>query len=166
MLIGEAKPAVFLRTVEFVHGINGNRKEFECGSLRGAFQAILSKPCQNKSAFNVDSLAYYQDKGHYTGGSPPCDNMPAADTNTGILYVDPDSISPNICDSEGALAYSVTALDDRLNSLPARITVIANSMDCAITRGWLALANSNGPSDKSLSKADSVIFLQGAQAGS
>jgi hypothetical protein len=155
------------RTVEFVHGINGNYRQFQCGNLSGGFQAILQQLCAQSSQFTVDSFPYYQDQGYAPGRLQPCSpSLADPDKNTGKLYVDPDSIDPTICDSKGALAYSTAALDEHLASLSGPVSVVANSMGGAITRGWLTLAASNGSSDKSLSNADSVVFLQGAQEGS
>jgi pimeloyl-ACP methyl ester carboxylesterase len=154
------------RTVEFVHGINGNYRQFECGNLSGSFRAILARLCAEPSQFTVDSFPYYQDQGYASSSGQPCPSMPAPNTNTGILYVDPDSIDPTICDSKGALAYSAAALDAHLAALSGSVSVVAHSMGGAITRGWLALAGTKGSSDPSLSNVDSVLFLQGAQAGS
>jgi hypothetical protein len=161
--IPAASPTV--RIVEFVHGINGNFRQFECSNLVGGFGAILAKVCGD-SKMRLENFAYYQDEGYEPATGGPCKGVGAPDTNTGLLYVDPDSISTSICDSKGALAYSAAALDAHLAAISGPVTVVANSMGGAITRGWLALANFNGPSDKSLAHTDSVIFLQGAQAGS
>jgi len=156
-----APPRVQRRTIEFVHGINGNFQQFQCSDLAGGFAAILSQVCRNPQSFRDDSFAYYQDKGFVSSGQ--C-NTPTPDTMTGLLFVDPNSVNPGICDSKGALAYSAAALDKRIASLAGPVTVVANSMGGAITRGWLSLANFNH--DASLAHADSVIFLQGAQSGS
>jgi hypothetical protein len=119
-------------------------------------------------AYTEESFAYYQDLGYAApkGTTPPCPDMPAPDTNTGILHVDPNSINSDICDSKGALAYTAAALHDHLADLSTPDTVLANSMGGAIARGWLALAQHNGTGDKSLAHADSVIFLQTVQASS
>jgi len=154
------------RTVEFVHGINGNYRQFECGNLSGSFRAVLARLCAQPAQFTVDSFPYYQDQGYSSSSGQACPNMPAPGTNTGILYVDPHSIDPNVCDSKGALAFSAAALDAHLAKLSGPVSVVAHSMGGAITRGWLALAGTKGASDPSLSKVDSVLFMQGAQAGS
>lgn len=152
-----------VRVIEFVHGINGNFRQFQCTNLKGGFAAILEKVCAEPS-LKLENFAYYQDLGYATASG--CNGVGAPDTSTGILYVDPNSISTSVCDSKGALAYSAAALDAHLAATSSPATVVANSMGGAITRGWLALAAFNGVGDKSLSHADSVIFLQGAQAGS
>jgi len=152
------------RTVEFVHGINGNYRNFQCGNLTGGYAAILAQVCGARGAFTEQSFAYYQDQGYASASPPACPGMPPPDTATGALFVDPTAIDPHICDSKGALAYSAAALDTHLVSTSRPVTVIANSMGGAITRGWLALADQK--KDASLTQADSVIFLQGAQSGS
>jgi len=91
--------------------------------------------------------------------------------NVGPLYLDPGSGSRNICDSNSALALDATSLDQfiaKFHTLyPSKpITVIANSMGGAITRGWLRLAQARGAADSTLKAVDSVIFLEGAQQGS
>lgn len=161
---GGGSPAV-KRTVEFVHGINGNYLQFECRNLKGGFSAILAKLCAD-SSFNPESFPYYQDLGYAQNSGPSCPKMPAPVTSTGVLFVDPGSIDPSVCDSKGALAFSSAALHAHLASLSGPVSVVATSMGGAITRGWLALAATNGSRDQSLVAADSVIFLQGAQAGS
>ena len=154
------------RTVTFVHGINGNFLDFDCLNLTGGFKAILAQVCADP-AFTEESFPYYQDVGYASpGATPPCPEMPRPDTNTGPLFVDPDAIDPNICDSKGALAFTAAALHDHLAALNTPDTVLANSLGAAITRGWLAIAQFNGSGDQSLAHADSVVFLQGAQAGS
>jgi hypothetical protein len=156
------------RTITFVHGINGNYRSFQCKNLTGStYEAILKAVCASP-AYTEESFAYYQDLGYAApkGTTPPCPGMPAPDTNTENLYVDPDSINPDICDSKGALAYTGAALHDHLADLGTPDTVMANSMGGAIARGWLAIAQHNGAGDKSLAHADSVIFLQTVQAGS
>lgn len=153
------------RTVTFVHGINGNFRNFQCSNLSAGWVAILSLVCADPQ-FTEESFPYYQDLGYASpGATPPCPEMPPPDQNTGILFVDPNSIDPNICDSKGALAFSGAALQAHLAGLGTPDTVLANSMGGAIARGWLALAQASG-SDPSLAHADSVVFLQGAQAGS
>lgn len=156
-----------MRTVTFVHGINGDYRNFRCSDLTGSFVAILVKVCADP-AFTGESFPYYQDLGYASPGTtpPPCPNMPPPDTNTGFLFVDPDAINPDLCDSKGALAFSAAALHDHLTKLKTPDTVLANSMGGAIARGWLAISQLNGSGDRSLAHADSVVFLQGAQAGS
>ncbi|MCL5444687.1 MAG: hypothetical protein M1121_01305 [Actinobacteria bacterium] len=165
-----------VRTVVFVHGINGRFNQFECRNLKGGFKAILLKICDNPYAFNVLPFAYYQDMGYASSTGPPCSangGMPPPDQYTGLLYVDPNSISADICDSKGALAFSSAALDKELSNLPGPASVVANSMGAAIARGWLTIAWDDAHTDarepyvdNSLTNVDSVVFLQGAQAGS
>lgn len=158
--------ATATRTVTFVHGINGNFRNFQCSNLTGGFTAILAKVCGDP-AFTEESFPYYQDLGFASpGATPPCPGMPPPNTTTGPLFVDPDAINPDICDSKGALAFTAAALHDHLAALNTKDTVIANSMGAAIARGWLAIAQINVGGDQSLAHADSVVFLQGAQAGS
>ncbi len=160
------------RIVEFIHGINGNYTQFQCNNLKGGFQAILSKICANRTDFTPQSFAYYQDIGYKLPHSSSCNvSLNQPDTNTGVLYVNPNSINEHICDSKGAVGYSSAALDKKLSEFATKhpnrpVTVMANSMGAAITRGWMTLAQTNGPGDKSLETVDSVIFLEGAQAGS
>src|SRR5205807_4867646 len=94
--------------------------------------------------------------------------MPAADTQTGNLFVDSNAISSTICDSKSALAYDATKLDDDLAAEQAisksPTTVFAYSMGGAVTRGWLVLAQNRQSSN--LKSVDSVIMFQGAQQGS
>jgi len=161
-----AQEAAVTRTVTFVHGINGNFLNFQCSNLAGGFAAILAQVCADP-AFAEESFPYYQDLGYASpGATPPCPAMPPPSTNTGPLFVDPNAINPDICDSKGALAFTSAALHDHLGALHTPDTVLANSMGAAIARGWLAIAQLNGNGDKSLAHADSVVFLQGAQAGS
>lgn len=157
---GSAAPA---RTVVYVHGINGNYTQYQCGNLVSGFSAILSQLCADPGQYRLDGFAYYQDQGYSSGGG--CPGMPEPNTNVGLLYADPNSVDPTICDSKGALAYSSVALDALIGAETGPVTVMANSMGAAITRGWLTYAYTTG-ADPSLQTADSVIFLQGAQAGS
>lgn len=105
-----------------------------------------------------------------TATLPACDTaiMPAADTNTGPLAAHPSSLTTDACDSQAALAYSSTKLDDDLRNYVQPIALIANSMGGAITRGWLTLAQSREASapDPGFDHVDTVFFLQGAQGGS
>lgn len=165
------RPVSPSRNVEFVHGINGKFPAFECGGpLNGGFGDVLRSLCGNPQ-FSPKSFRYYQDAGYtYQSSTNSCTDssgnpMPGPDVATGGLYINPNSINPAFCDSKGALSYSSAALHDQLGALPGPTTVIANSMGGAITRGWLTLTGGSS-GDPSLSNADSVVFLQGAQEGS
>jgi len=95
----------------------------------------------------------------------------------GPLSVTGGSVTPN--DGNAALAYDAAKLDDCLVQLErwdlanlgrlVPIAVIGNSMGGAITRGWLALANSRSHAPSvvhSLDAVTTVVFLQGAVEGS
>jgi pimeloyl-ACP methyl ester carboxylesterase len=156
------------RSLIFVHGINQNAAEVQAsvsgqaGTKDASFKALFD-------SFGDDNIAvfrYYQDKAYRQGNT--CPGMPAADTQTGNLFVDSNAISSTICDSKSALAYDATKLDDDLaaeqaiNKSPT--TVFAYSMGGAVTRGWLVLAQNRQSSN--LKSVDSVIMFQGAQQGS
>jgi hypothetical protein len=159
----------------FVHGIHGNYTDYQAaiGKRNGAdFASLLhtlQQQCPDRQ--NVHIAPYFEDLGFSKGGpGNSCSGSnPQPDTNTESLYVDPDALSENVCDGNGALAFDSTELDDYLTHLEAAypgdpFTILANSMGGAVARGWIALAQERG--DATLTPVSNVIFLQGAQEGS
>ena len=175
---GSGQSSACQRQYVFVHGIHGNyldiQKAINDHNPGGRnFASVLHSLLELcPSERNVDVFAYYHDLGDAYPGTFTCKPGTApADTNVGPLYLDPGSTGGNTCDGNGPLALDATALDQYIafieSSHPgAPITILANSMGGAVTRGWLRLAQSDSPSDTTLSAVDSVIFLEGAQQGS
>jgi len=156
----------WVRDVVFVHGIGSSFRDVQdCESDDLRFQTLLCDPAIHK---NVDYFPHYQDLGYRDKATGTCaSDMPKANENTTPLVAHPESISPAICDSQAALAYSSTALDDELSKLQGPVAIINNSMGAAITRGWLAWAqDSSRPNSPNLQKVDTVLSLEGAQQGS
>jgi len=173
-------PPTNSRAIVFVHGIAGNYADTNLEKTSQRYTTFIHNLRQQFGLDNVIVFPFYQDLGYalppldYT---PPCDqNMPAADMHAIAEYpfvpVRKDSFSPMICDSLGDLGMSALLLDKQLQQLAqhySHITLIANSMGGAITRGWLALrqvAAQRTHSAADLRAVDSVIFIQGAQQGS
>lgn len=158
------------RNFVFVHGINGN---FLDVVNHTSFTDLLDAS-EATTGTAVNAFAYYQDKGWQTvdptTGQAVCTTPPPPDTTIPV-YVDPNSIDPNICDSKSALGLNAAVMDQFLNGLQAPVTVMAHSMGGAITRGWLTYAQNGGGNwngnDPALDNiVDSVVFLEGAQQGS
>jgi alpha-tubulin suppressor-like RCC1 family protein len=158
------------RQIVFVHGINANARDIQRHVNPHTWNDLMDLLEQNFGAANKKIFPYYQDLAYQNPGgpqpcSPPQDGALYPDLFTAPLYTDPNSINSQICDSKGALAYSSAGLDDYLATIPGPATVIGNSMGGAITRGWLAMVQANAQG-RSLSRVDSVIFIQGGQQGS
>jgi pimeloyl-ACP methyl ester carboxylesterase len=167
--------------VVFVHGINGNFVGLQNAAIGNDPSdknwIELLQPLASKS--NLSIFAYYQDAG-YSDAAPSTPNVdcalvappPVTDPHK-YLYVDPTAspylgtVSSSFCDSQSALAFDAQALDG-LVKLSKSNVVVANSMGGAITRGWLAYAQHNDPTDTSpeMTNLKDVVFLQGAQQGS
>ncbi len=158
-------PPTASRQIVFVHGIKASFRDIEQES--GEFQSLI----RALRGYPRTVLHYYQDSGYQVQGGCSADSPSElqANTNIGTLYAHPESIDPNICDSQSAIAYDSTRLDDMLSNLQSQssapVTVIAYSMGAAAARGWMALAQSN-PNDHTLSTVDSLITIQGVQQGS
>ena len=175
---GSGQSSACQRQYVFVHGIHGNFAKIasaindpHAGDPNFA-SLLYSLHEQCPSEQNVHIFAYYHDIGDAYSGTFTCKpGTTPADTHVGLLYLDPGSTGGNTCDGNGPLALDATALDQYLTVIAsshpgAAITILANSMGGAVTRGWLLLAQDNSPSDPTLSAVDSVIFLEGAQQGS
>jgi len=175
-------PQAGLRQIVFVHGINGNFRDiFHLNAngqpVFGDYGELNTALADRYGLDNVAFFPYYQDRGYALGGSnpPTCDSsqaMPAADTRAqGTIPVQTDSQSVNAtnCDSQSDLGIDATMLDDAISARPdghGPVAVIAHSMGGAITRGWLALAQTEGSGPgTALSKVDTVVTFQGAQQG-
>jgi pimeloyl-ACP methyl ester carboxylesterase len=157
------------RTIVFVHGINGDFRTY--GPQGAAWSQLFDQLVTQFGQSNIVIEPYYQDLGYQLNGG--CSSqMAPPDKQVDQLF--PNTIGTPVCDSNGALAYTSTQLDDDLNGLSAPVAIIANSMGGAITRGWMTLAqcqsltgcSSSRPPDHSLSIVDTVIFLQAAHQGS
>lgn len=151
-------PAPPARQIVFVHGIKTSFVDVE--KKTGGFESLLT--ALEAKNYPVKIFHYYQDLGYQQSGG--CSQQPAPDTNIGPLFGS-GGISPTICDSESAVAYNATGLDNFIATLNPPVTVIGYSMGAATIRGWLTLAQSR-PGDQTLSIVDSVITIQGAQQGS
>lgn len=154
-------PPTSERQVMFVHGINGNVKDIQMCNGGEGFQTLLCDPSIHP---NVHYFTYYQDLGYKIKGDG-CEPQPTPDTNTESLYPHPESISPDICDSQSAIAYNATKLDHDLLESSSPTAIIAHSMGATITRGWLTLAQSK-QDDPTLNIVDTVMTIQGAHQGS
>ncbi len=168
------------RQYVFVHGIHGDYAKYKSAinnsSVNGPNFASLLHSLHQLCPLekNVHIFPYYHDIGYsiLNGTAGPCRaGTPTANINVGPLYLDPGSTSGNICDGNSALALDATALNNYIALKEAQhpgepITVLANSMGGAITRGWLRLAQAESPTDTTLASVDSVIFIEGAQQGS
>ena len=173
-------PPTNSRAIVFIHGIAGNYADTDSEDASQRYTTFIHNLRQQFGLDNVIVFPYYQDLGYALPGldnTLPCSqNMPAADNRAMAEYpfvpVFRDSFSSLICDSVGDLGMSTLLLDDRLRQLAqyySHITLIANSMGGAITRGWLALRQGSAQRTHSaadLRRVDSVIFIQGAQQGS
>ena len=164
--------------VVFVHGINGNFVGLQNAALgddpNDQNWIELLQPLAGSS--NLSIFPYYQDAGYSPVGTPnvQCNGVgnPVLDPAS-KLYLDPNRPpflgvqSSGYCDSQSALALNAQALDVLVRSQSASV-VVANSMGGAITRGWMAYAQSKDPSDTSpeMTQLKDIVFLQGAQEGS
>ncbi|MBV8528907.1 MAG: hypothetical protein JOZ75_11365 [Candidatus Dormibacteraeota bacterium] len=132
-------PGSARRTVEFVHGINGNWKDI--GRPGGAWSSLLDP--MRASGYNVSIFEDYQDAGDAVGGQ--CYSRSAPTLDLAPLYLNPGAYRYPQCDSESALALNAGLLFSDLQYIAGDYasagptTVIANSMGAAITRGYLAL---------------------------
>jgi len=181
------------RVIVFLHGIRGNYTGIDTDAGDQQYSGLVQDLRRRFGVGSIVVAPYYQDLGYArSNADSPCDpNMPAPDEHaidrypyvpeasgpilqfakdSKLVPVYIDAIDPTICDSEGDLGTSALFLDDELQMLAQRyqhITLMANSMGGAITRGWLALRQVVGPSKvPDLRHVDSVIFIQGAQQGS
>lgn len=146
------------RQIEFVHGITTSFRDVQNGI--GGFQSLLLSALPAHS-YKVNFFAYYQDLGYIPSG---CATQPLPNTNTAPLFTN-GGTDQGICDSQSAIAYNATRLDDELSKFSPPVTVIAYSMGAATARGWLTLAQ-NRPNDPTLHIVDTLITIQGAQQGS
>jgi hypothetical protein len=150
------------RQLIFVHGINKSAIDAQA-CLQAGFQSIF---CDGSLQDRVHLFTYYQDRAYQLEDT--CDAQPAPNTTTGSLHTHPESISPDICDSQSAIAYNSTKLSDyisSLESLEAPVAIMNYSMGAPITRGWLTLAQTT-VGDNTLDIVDTIISIQGAQKGS
>lgn len=149
--------------IVFVHGLNTSFQDVQGGGAD--FKTIIkSLPAQNEHIF-----PYYQDLA-YKLESGNCENglgnpQPTPDTSVGPLHAHPDSVDPTFCDSQSAIAYNSTGLDNFLSSIQSPIAIVNYSMGATITHGWLTLAQSRA-NDQALSLVNTIISLQGAYEGS
>jgi len=173
-------PPTNSRAIVFIHGIAGNYADTDREEASQRYTTFIHTLRHQFGLDNVIVFPYYQDLGYAhppTDPTRPCaQHMPAADRHAMAEYpfvpILRNSLSPEICDSQGDLGVSALLLDDRLQQLARRyhhITLIANSMGGAITRGWLTIrqvAAQRTFHGIDLRAVDSVIFIQGAQQGS
>jgi hypothetical protein len=148
-----------INDVIFVHGWHSSASDAQ----RGTGYAPLTRPLIDRYGTNYRALAVYQDLAYATPtGCDPA--MPSPDMDTQGLKAHPDSINANVCDSEGALAYAASDLDDLVQRLQGPVAIISNSLGGGIVRGWLVLAQERS-NDSSLDRVSTVIFTQGTQQG-
>lgn len=147
------------RQIEFVHGIRESFDAYQQG--QGNFRSLTNALRQSHT---VTIFPYYQDAGYspVVGG---CTSQPAPNTDTDPLFAHPESITSDICDSQGALAYNATRLGERIALMDTESTLIGYSMGASTIRGWMTLAQSRND-DTNLSKVDTIVTIQGVQGGS
>jgi len=148
------------RNVTIIHGIKTSTLAFQNGTA--GFKTLIDS-FQNDPEITTTFFSYYQDLEYENGNS--CNPQPTPDTDTDPLHNHPESINPDICDSQSAIAYNSTKLYDQLTDQSLPTTIINYSMGAPITRGWLTLAQ-NKPGDTTLKLVDTIISIQGAQQGS
>jgi hypothetical protein len=144
----------------FVHGWNSDARAVQRGDdYKPLMQALLTRLPNH-----VTALTFYQDLAYATPGGACDPLMPAPDTNTQNLHIEPNAASQNFCDSKGELGYNAAFLDDAIQTKTGPVAVISNSLGGGIVRGWMVLAQQR-PNDPSLNLATTVIFTQGTQQG-
>ncbi|HEV2250873.1 MAG TPA: PA14 domain-containing protein [Candidatus Limnocylindria bacterium] len=152
------------RAFMFVHGINGD------SANRSIFQLLL-KPLEDRyGEVNVRRFPYFQDRAFKTdsgclGGRSA---LIPADAHGLPINTSPSSLASDVCDSESNVGLDAILLDQDIQTLHrdtgAPVTLICNSMGCAIVRAYLAYSVAANPTAAPV--VDNIFFLQGAQQGS
>lgn len=178
-LSGRAVPPPLM----YVHGI---RTDSRPGSGFIGFQPLL-KPLRDEFPFEdfpngVRFFAYYQDKSDQVNNCIPTKIPVAPDSRIALPYPPVSGVPTRVsyfgnhCDSQSDFGVNVVLLYQEMVQLyndtgkQRPITMACHSMGCTITRGFLAYAaeinayDSNAPKPTDL--VDSVLFIQGVQAGS
>jgi hypothetical protein len=150
------------RRIVYVHGTTG--------SFKGNDFPVLLNPLRNR--YPVSVYEYYEDKANATSATdfscqPQTQRpIPAFSPAAFTFTVDPPDPAPGVCDSNDDLELNAIVLESDLRALAAQsshITIISNSGGSAIVRAYLAYAAATG--SPSLDVVDSVVFLEGVQAG-
>lgn len=147
--------------VMFVHGINGDFRQ-------PGFPAVLPA-IESQTQSSVDVFPYYQDRGSLVGGICTSEPLISPTGPNGGMPVNLESAG-DICDSQGDLALNVTRLHHDIQILyfesgKRPVVLMGNSEGAAIIRGFLAYS-AELQDNVATTMVDSVVFLQGAQAGS
>jgi hypothetical protein len=154
------------RAFMFVHGIHGSFADEK------SFSLLLRPLADRYGDDRVERFRYFQDAGYRTEVGCSEDSRPPRipERSAGLpLNTSAISLSRNFCDSESNVGLNAVLLDTDVKRLHerssnAKVTVICNSMGCAITRAFLAYSMAAG-TGVAATMVDNVISLQGAQQG-
>jgi hypothetical protein len=161
----------------FVHGV---KADFRTNGFPSLFKdGLLKEFPQDIYPNSIRSFRYYQDVGSYNGTTnicPPDGRLPEPIVPREGIPVPIVASTAQVCDSQSDLGTNAVLLyEDMVTFLnetghQRKITLVCNSMGCSIVRGFLAYAmemHDRDPVNPSATDlVDSVIFLEGIQAGS